>query len=76
MTILVFGPIQMAMDMRIKLAQTYLMIVQISLVHPSMMYADVSTRMAMVGLMNRINIQMMHRNTLLQKILTIIRLYY
>ena len=59
MTILSFGPIQMAMDMQIKLEQTYLMIAQMSLVHPRMMYADALTRMAMGGLMNLTNIQTM-----------------
>ena len=63
LTIHAFGLIQMAMDMQIKLEQTYLMIAQPSLVLLPMMYADALTRMAMVGLMNLINIQTMLRST-------------
>ena len=76
MKILSFGPIQTAMDMQIKLEQIYQMIVRMSLVHPRMMYADASTRMAMVGLMNLTNIQTMLRSILPQKILATIRLFY
>ena len=62
MKILSYGPIQMAMDMQIKLEQIYLMIAQMSLVHPRMIYAAALIRMAMVGLMNLTNIQTMLRS--------------
>ena len=76
LTIHASGLIQMVMDMQIKQEQTYLMIVQPSLVLLPMMYADASTRMVMVGLMNLINIQTILRSILPQKILATIRLFY